>query len=297
MSEEPKVFYAKAKKPLLQNKRVISWGVAGLCFLLFFVLYLNAKPAKKTVLSSTSAEEPRAFYTINEIENLIKDQLTEELDKQEEIQHKESQPKPKRKLNSNIAVFVKENKEERVATATTKQSQELGIPTGVKIKAHLANAIFSFNVSSPVLAVVDEDYVKDDVTYIPKGTQFIGDAGIVKSRDRVNVKFSVMVLPDGREMPVKAMALGLDGSGGIQGDVDKQYDRSMLKAAGETVLAGAALVLGTRDRAVTLEDELRLNAARNLTDDAQEALSRVRIEESITVEAYTPILILLLEAI
>ena len=95
--------------------------------------------------------------------------------------------------------------------ATKKQSQELGVPTGVKIKAHLANAIFSFNVSSPVIAVVDEDYGKDDVTLIPKGTQFIGDAGIVKSRDRVNVKFSTMVLPDGREMPVKAMALSLDG--------------------------------------------------------------------------------------
>jgi len=63
------------------------------------------------------------------------------------------------------------------------------------------------------------------------------------------------------------------------------------------VLAGAAMVLGTRDRALTLEDELRLNASRNLTDDAQEALNQVRIEESITVEAYTPILILFLESL
>jgi type IV secretory pathway VirB10-like protein len=174
-------------------------------------------------------------------------------------------------------------------------NEDLGLPTGSKIKAHLANAIFSFNVTSPVVAVVDEDFIKDEKIIIPKGTQFIGDAGILKSRDRINVRFSVMVLPGGKEIKVNAMALSLDGSGGIKGKVDKQGGKSILKSIGEMVLAAGTVVLGTKDRAVTLEDELRLNAARNLSDDARDGLNQVKIEESISTQAYTPILILFLD--
>ncbi len=180
---------------------------------------------------------------------------------------------------------------------TQEKNRDLGISTGVKVKAHLANAIFSFNVSSPVVAVTDEDFKKDDAVILPKGTQFVGDAGIVKSRDRVNINFSTMILPDGRELKARAMALSLDGSGGVKGKVDKQYDKSFLRAVGETLLSGAALVVGTREQPLTLTDELRLNAARNLTDDARGALNNVKIEESITVESYTPILVLFLESV
>ena len=176
-------------------------------------------------------------------------------------------------------------------------------------KRDLASQIFSFNVSSPVIAVVDEDVKQGDQVVIPRGTQFIGNAAVLKSKDRVNIKFNVMVLPDGREIKVKAMALSLDGSGGIQGRVDRELDKSIFKAIGEVALSGAALAIGTRDRALTLEDQIRLNAARNpkgrgpqrglygLTDDAENALRRVKPEKSITIEAYTPILVLFLDFI
>ena len=80
--------------------------------------------------------------------------------------------------------------------------------------------------------------------------------------------------------------------------------QSIFKAIGEIALSGASLAIGTRDRALTLEDQIRLNAARNpkgrgpqrglygLTDDAENVLRRVKPEKSITVDAYTPILVL-----
>jgi hypothetical protein len=100
-------------------------------------------------------------------------------------------------------------------------------------------------------------------------------------------------------MKVSAMALSLDGSGGIRGKVDKQTNKSVFKAVGETLVAGGALLFGNSGNAgpISLTDELRLNAARNLTDDARSSLNQVKVEESVTVDAYVPILVLFLNAL
>ena len=71
----------------------------------------------------------------------------------------------------------------------------------------------------------------------------------------------------------------------------------IFNAAGEMVLSGASLVLGTRSRPITLEDQLRMNASQNLAADAEDALHSVKVEKSITVGAYTPILVLFQDAI
>lgn len=261
------------------------------------------KPVK--VQHKEHMEERRNVYSKTEIENLIKGQIAQEMEKTETKKPKDVRDISHiRKYASPIAVYIRKEDETKEngtkflkLEETSRQDHVFGISTGTKIKAVLANAIFSFNVSSPVIAFTDEDVIKDGKVIIPKGTQFIGNAGILKSRDRVNVLFSVMIPPCGKELKIRAMALSLDGSGGIAGKVEKQYDKSFLKAAGEILLGGAALVVGTTStQAMTLEDEVRLNAARNLTDDAQGALSQVRIEESIRVEAYTPILVLVLES-
>ncbi len=299
MVETPKNFYQKSAITVSPNKKMIGFGIVAVCGLVSIVLVAQNSGKKKELLKTDELKQAIGLYSKTEIENLIKDQLSQAAEKQGASDVSVKANAPKRKLDTDIAVYVyKPKKEGNKAEAVTKQSQELEISTGVKIKAHLANAIFSLNVTSPVVAVTDEDVVKDGKTIVPKDTQFLGEAGVVQTRDRVNVKFAVMVFPDGKEKRVQAMALSLDGSGGIKGKVDKQYDRSLLKATGEMVLSGASLVLGTsRGGPISLEDELRLNASRNLADDAQQALGRVRIEKSISVEAYTPILILFLDAV
>lgn len=295
MNSEPKSFYAKPGLSLMKNKWLVIAGAIGLGVVMIFLLSQNQHAHKNTQMKPASKTEENTLYSKAEIDALIKDQLSKkESDQKDKYQHTEVKSPANRKLKTAIAVYVKKKEEVKSLTPISEKSKALGIPTGSKVKAHLANAIFSFNVTSPVVAVVDEDFVKDKEVTIPKGTQFIGDAAILKSLDRINTRFSVMVFPDGKEIKVNAMALSLDGSGGIKGKVDKQTDISIFKAIGETVLAGSAVVLGTRDRALTLEDELRLNTARNLSDDARGALNQVKIEESITVEAYTPILILFL---
>ncbi len=298
MTDQPNISLQDQKKTLEKKKPLVLGIVVGLLLLFVLITLLStSRKEKATIPSKEQAVEKRSVYSKTEIENLIKGQIAEEIQKSEVKKPKEVAVAQSRKLGSPIAVYIKKDENRNSPReGGSRQNKELGITTGTKIKAHLANAIFSFNVSSPVVAVVDEDVMKDTKVVIPKGTQFIGDAGIVKSRDRVNVQFMVMVLPDGKEIKLRAMALSLDGSGGIIGRVDKQVDKSFLKAAGEVLLSGAALVVGTSNQALSLQDELRLNAARNLTQDAQGALNNVRVEESVTVQAYTPILVLILES-
>jgi len=301
MTEEPKKFYQGSVKTLFKDRKFLLLLLAGGSLLSVLVL-MSVFPKQQKVLRSTesASEINRENYSKSEIENLIKEQTAREMEKKEAEKPRQSlSSSAKRKLDAKIAVYVKEEPKEikEAAGRTEKKREKPGISTGARIKAHLTNAIFSFNVTSPVIAVADENFSKIGKMFIPKGTQFIGEAGIVQSRDRVNIRFSTMVFPDGREMKIRAMALGLDGSGGLKGKVDKQTDKSILKAVGEIGLAGAALVLGTRNEPLSLQDELRLNASRNLTDDAQNALSEVKVEKSITVDAYTPLQILFLESI
>lgn len=288
-------------KTLFKDRKFLLLLLAGGGLLSVLILVSVFPKQQKVLRSAESASEvSRENYSKSEIENLIKEQTAREMEKKESEKPKPSiSSSAKRKLDSKIAVYVKEESKESREVVARKESkkEKPGISTGARIKAHLTNAIFSFNVTSPVIAIADENFSKIGKMFIPKGTQFIGEAGIVQSRDRVNIRFSTMVFPDGREMKIRAMALGLDGSGGIKGKVDKQMDKSILKAAGEIGLAGAALVLGTRNEPLSLQDELRLNASRNLTDDAQNALSEVKVEKSITVDAYTPLQILFLESI
>jgi len=135
---------------------------------------------------------------------------------------------------------------------------------------------------------------------IPKDSVFLGEAAVVKSVDRINVRFDLLIFPDGHEVRVKALALAEDSAAGIPGDVDKHTDRKVLKAIGETLLAGASLFAGGRSTSTdpfSLQDQMRLNLTQNLTNQAAQDLRSTKIEKSITVEAYTPIQVILLDAI
>ena len=210
-------------------------------------------------------------------------------------------PVKKRNYATEIAVYVEppvktENRGSRSEETRGKQ-KPLGLPSGTKIPARLSNRIFSFNVAAPVIALVTRDLKWQEKVVIPKDSKFLGEASVLKSLDRINVKFETLIFPDGREMRVRAMALSEDGSGGIRGKVDKHRDMKTFKAIGETLLGGASLFVGGSGQSpYNLEDQLRVNLASNLTGQAAQDLRSVKTEESVTVETDTSIQVILLEA-
>ena len=158
--------------------------------------------------------------------------------------------------------------------------------------------MFSFNVAAPVQAILAKDFIYKDEVVIPKDARFLGEADVVKSLDRINVRFDLLILPDGREVRVRALALSEDGAAGIPGKVDRHTDKKVLKAVGESVLSVGSLFLGGRSRdPYSLEDQLRLNVSQSLHDEARRNLRETRVEKSITVESYTPVQVILLEAV
>jgi type IV secretory pathway VirB10-like protein len=198
--------------------------------------------------------------------------------------------------------FKKEKIEHNGLNQESRHQKEnrLGLPSGTKISGLLSNRIFSFNVAAPVLAVVAKDVTWQGKVVIPKDSRFLGEASVLKSLDRINVNFELLIFPDGHEMHIRAMALSEDGSSGIKGKVEKHRDVKTLKAVGETLLGGVSLFARTgssNSGAYSLEDQLRLNLAQNLTTQAAQDLRSVKTEQSVTVEAYTPIQVILLEAI
>ncbi|MFH0984269.1 MAG: TrbI/VirB10 family protein [Candidatus Omnitrophota bacterium] len=210
-------------------------------------------------------------------------------------------PVKKRNYATEIAVYVEppikaESSGARVQE-TRAQQKLLGLPSGTKIPARLSNRIFSFNVAAPVIAQVIRDFKWQENIVIPRDSKFLGEASVLKTLDRINVKFETLIFPDGRELRVRAMALSEDGSGGIKGKVDKHRDMKTLKAIGETLLGGASLFVGGAGQGpYNLEDQLRVNLATSLTGQAAQDLRSVKTEESVTVETDTSIQVILLEA-
>ena len=119
--------------------------------------------------------------------------------------------------------------------------RQLQLPSGTEIVAHTTNAISS-GLESPVIAVVDRSVELSDSVIIPQGSRVIGyTAGAVK--DRINVRFTSVLLPNNRELAISGLALMKDGSAGLVGKV---------QGRGHPILSGAARV-GTGAAVVATE--------------------------------------------
>lgn len=284
-------------RDIFEKKPVrIAFVVLGVIFLMMiFFRNPSSKHAEKSV---PQPEENRVVITPQAMEHAI-DSSAKGKPARVKPQEIRQTVSGNRKLNSSIAVFVEKPEPPKLETPSRirEQRAQLGIPAGAKIPAVLSDRIFSFNVAAPVTAVVPKDFLFKEKVVIPKDSRFLGEVNIVKSVDRVNVRFEALIFPDGREFRVRALALSEDGSAGVRGKVDKHTDTKVLKAVGETLLAGASLFVGGRSQdAYSLEDQLRTNLAENLTNQASQDLRNVKVDKSITVESGVNIQIMLLEA-
>ncbi|MFH1367866.1 MAG: TrbI/VirB10 family protein [Elusimicrobiota bacterium] len=142
--------------------------------------------------------------------------------------------------------------------------------TGFTFDAVIKTAIFSFNIETPVIALVEYDITFNDKIVLPKGTKLIGAASIIKSDDRVNVIFQIAVFPDGSEIPFIALALDKEGAAGVPGKKKNTKAaipaRVILEAAG----AGASAASPVTGAAIK---ELSSAAREDLEKSAQYSIS------------------------
>ncbi|MDE1977459.1 MAG: hypothetical protein KGI84_09420 [Elusimicrobia bacterium] len=164
------------------------------------------------------------------------------------------------------------------------------LPTGFTFPARLVNAVFSYNVESPAIAMVDRDVDYLGQVVIPAQTQIIGTVSVQQDHDRILVTFHTIVFPKGDEIKFTGLGLSLDGSLGIPGEVETHKDSEVAN----TVLR--SLVTGTQD-AVSMSgvNPITSQAMEGLSNEAAGTLDhqRERITTSISVPADTALKIYL----
>jgi len=263
------------------------------------LLSLGHKASKKKVQRLEAPEENRVAMTTAFMERAI-GASSRPKQTVESLKPLKVLPREKRKLDSAMGVFLLKKEAEREPQPRTgkPEKEKLGLASGTKIPAYLGERVFSFNVNAPVVAVISKDFTTGDKVLLPKGSKFLGEANVLKSLDRINVRFHLLVFPDGREIRVNALALSEDGAAGIKGKVEKQTDMKIVKAIGESVLSMGTLFLGGRSQdPFSMQDQLELNVAQGLSDEARRNLRSVNVEKSVTAEASKPIFVFLLEAV
>ncbi len=283
----------------LVRNRFVLWGSALLATAFVCYLVMGHKAPKPKALSFPAAEQNRVAMTAASMERAI-DASFRSKEPQASVKPLKILTRTKRKLDSAMGVFLFKKEPERVIQTAIERpgKTKLGLASGAKIPALLGERVFSFNVDAPVVALVSKDFMSGEKTVIPKGSKFLGEASVLKSLDRINVRFQLLVFPDGREIRVNALALSEDGAAGIKGKVEKHTDKKIVKALGESVLSMGALFLGGRSQdPFSMQNQLELNLAQNLSDEARRNLRSVNVEKSVTVEALKPIFVFLLEAV
>ncbi len=157
------------------------------------------------------------------------------------------------------------------------------------LRVTLINAIFSYNLATPVIAELDGAAVFNDRTVLPDKTKLLGRALILKSHDRVNIDFSLAVLPDGREIPLAGIGLSPDGSAGIKGKVEQHKDSLVASAALKGAISGTAAI------AAQAADPITVSASQSAAQETVRAidLSNERIDTSIWIPAFTRCLVYL----
>ncbi len=191
-----------------------------------------------------------------------------------------------------------EKKEIPEVKSPMEERKPIGLPLGTRMPALLMNKIFSFNVENHTEAELTKDIYYLGTPKLPKGTKFFGNVSVLHSENRVNIQFYRLLLPSGEERSVRATALSLDGSGGLVGKVHKRWVNRFLSITGKTALGALTLLtVPNRQDAFSLDSQLRLNAASNLSQEAARELNQIKTDKAISVQSHIPIQVVLLESL
>ncbi len=186
-------------------------------------------------------------------------------------------------------------------TSADVRASDSQLPSGTEIIAHTTNAISS-GLESPVIAIVDRNVYLGNAVVIPQGARVIGyTAGAVK--DRINVRFTSLILPSNREVTISGLALMKDGSAGLVGKV--QGSGHPVLATATRIGTGAAVVAtefagaGSLNQPFSQADYLRNQMAYEVASEGSRYSNRLQQPTRVpivTVNTNQPIRIFLLNA-
>lgn len=93
------------------------------------------------------------------------------------------------------------------------------IPPGSRLAVRLYEKAIVATQGMPVIGIVTRDYIHEDSLAIPQGSKLFGEVSFDNGGDRAKVDWKSIQLPDGRERPISAIGVGVDGQVGVSGKV------------------------------------------------------------------------------
>lgn len=114
-------------------------------------------------------------------------------------------------------------------TGTDSRTQ---LSAGTKFKIRLASKVTITNQPMPVVGFVSDDVMNENSTAIPNGSKILGDASFDAESERASINWRSIIMPDGRERSISAVAIGSDGQIGISGNV---HSEGLKNALGQTL--------------------------------------------------------------
>ncbi len=172
----------------------------------------------------------------------------------------------------------------------------LGLATGTRLRARLESAA-STAVRTPVLAVIEYNYERDEEIIVPAGAKAVGH---IRNGDRsgyVDIQFDSLLMPDGAVVPIEAAATDLELrplKGKVEGkNTGKNVLVRSLSGIGQ---AGSMLVgQGSLNQPLSESDLMRERVSNNVGEAGDEEVSRLAITQHIvvTISADTPIYVVL----
>ncbi len=182
-------------------------------------------------------------------------------------------------LQSPATVFVASPIQAATVRPQASKGAQFQLPSGTEITAHTTNSISS-GLDSPVVAVVDRDIELSGSVVIPRGSRVIGNtAGAIKNR--VNVRFTSLILPDQSEVPISGLALMRDGSAGLVGKAQGS-SRPVLAGVGRVATGAAVLATqffgrsGSLNQPFSQADYLRNQAATEIASEGTRLTNRLQ---------------------
>ncbi len=121
------------------------------------------------------------------------------------------------------------------------------LPMGTLVRVRLLGQVESTDTNSPVQAVVLDDALSPaQAMVIPKGTKVIGNGQLDQQRERLQVRFSTLVFPEGEQYSISGLAAMPDGTSGLVGD----YSSGMFRKQASQFIGNfvGGLAEGMQDR-------------------------------------------------
>ncbi len=165
------------------------------------------------------------------------------------------------------------------------------LPTGFTFPVRLENAVYSYNVETPAIAIVERDVIYLRRVVIPAGTRAIGAAAVLKSHDRVLINFHTLVFETGDEVKLTGMALALDGSAGLKGKVETHKDAAVANTVLRSFVNGTQAALdmsGVSPIASSATQGIAQEAVKELDTQRQEVTQSITIEAETGLRVYIP---------